>query len=585
MVHRITRITIAAFCFLFPLFFLPFTADTHEYSKLMLLLVTDSVLLILLGLRIIQEKKIRLTNATFTIPLLTLVGSTALSTAFQASNPFLALTTPLSFSTILGMTMLYLLLSWETDNTADRLLMFPVIVSAILVSIYSIVVWFGLLPFSIFTPAGNLLATAMSLGVIAIYLGMFIFRRVTSPRQRLLYLPIFIVILTASALLTRQLFTTHRPIVLPFAVGARIAASLFEHPRTILIGVGMGNFVSAFTMEKPLSFNQSQYWNISFTSSSSYFLTLLTESGILAAMAYVTIFFLAVFRCVASLSPASVALLAALLFQLVLPGNMTISILIVPLLILTGKNSQAEVHMSRKDFFSFIPAVSLFLIASALLYAVMRSYLAELYFFQSLLAMNAGRGKDAYELQQRALNTNPTLDRYYLTFSQTNLVLANALAAEASPSAQAKTFIPSLVQQSLDAAKTAAAQSPSNSANWTHLGSVYASLIGFAQESDRWAIENYEKALVLDPHNPSIHVGMASVYQKTERYDQAEMHLQKALELKPDFTAASVFLAKQQQQLGKTTEAQNTLEIARSRVPAGGQEYNLIEGEIKKLNF
>lgn len=582
MLDRLTHITIAAFCFLFPLFFLPFTADTHEYSKLILLLVADSVLLILLGLRIIQEKKIILTKAPFTIPLLALVGSAALSTAFQASNPFLALTTPLSFSTILGMTMLYLLLL-ETDNTVAKLLMFPVIVSAILVSIYSIVIWFGLLPFSIFTPAGNLLATAMSLGVIAIYVGMALFRRFTSPRQRLWYLPIFIVILTASVLLTRQLFTTHRPIVLPFAVGTRIAASLFEHPRTILLGVGMANFVSAFTMEKPLSFNQSQYWNISFTSSSSYFLTLLTESGILAAMAYVTIFFLAVFRSVASLSPASVALLAALLFQLVLPGNMTISTLSVLLMILAGKNSRAEVHISRKGFFSFIPAGSLFLIAGAVLYAVTRSYLAELYFNQSLLAMNAGRGKDAYELQQRALKINPTLDRYYLTFSQTNLVLANVLAGDENPSAQAKTLIPSLVQQSLDAAKTAAAQSPANAANWTHLGSVYASLIGFAQDSDRWAIENYEKALVLDPHNPSTHVAMASVYQKIDQYDAAVMHLQKALELKPDFTAASVFLAKQQLQLKKTDEAKKTLEEARSRVPAGSQEYMLIEEELKKL--
>lgn len=584
MLQRLTRITIAAFSFLFPVLFLPFTADTHEYVKLVLLILTDALLLSLFALRIIQEKKLILTISTFTIPFLVLTAITALSTTIQASNPFVALSTPLSFSTIIGMTVLYLLLSQENSNEYETLLMFPLTVGAGLVSLYSIMMRFGMIPFSIFTPAGNLLATTMSLSIIAVYLlGSLIRKTRYSPLQRRVSIAIFLFITTAAGLLTWQLFTSHRPIILPFTVGTGIASSIFEHPRTLFFGVGMGNFLSAYTLEKPLSFNQSQYWNISFTTSSSYFLTLLTEAGILAIVVYMIIFFITIYRSLASPQPASFALIVALLLQLVLPSNMAISILIVILLILTSKNSYAEVPITRKAFLYLIPATSIFLLAGTLFYAGIRSYFAELYYYQSLSAMNAGKGNEAYNLQKRTLEINPTLDRYHVTFSQTNLVLANTFASEASPSPESKSLIPSLVQQSLDEGKSAIARNPTNAANWTYLGSLYASLIGFAEESDRWAIESYEKAQKLDPYNPSIPVGMASVYQKTEHYDQADIQLRKALTLKPDFTAASIFLAKQQEQLGQINDAKNTLETARSQIIPGSQEYALLEDELKRI--
>lgn len=584
MVQRITHITIAIFCFLFPLFFLPFTADTHEYAKLILLLSVDTILMLLISFRYVQEKKFVVSASSFTLPLLAFVAATAMSTLFQSANPFLALTSPLSFSTILGMGALYLLLSQEISKTNEGLLLKPLGLATGLVSIYCIAMWLKILPFSVFTPAGNLLATGMYLTIIGTYLlAALIQKLLHPPLVRRISIGLLLCIIGAAGIMTSFLFTSHRPIVLPFSVGMDIASSIFRHPRTALLGVGMGNFQSAYTMEKPLSFNQSQYWNISFTSSSSYVLTLLTEGGTVATLVYVTIFFIAIYRCLASRQPASFALIVAMLFQLVLPSNMTISILIVILLILSGKTYQTEVPIARTGTLRFLPSICLLIIASLILYAVIRSYLAELYFFQSLSAMNEGKGNTAYDLQKLTLRMNPGIDRYYVAFSQTNLVLANTIAAEASPSPKAKELIPSLIQQSLDAGKSATAHNPTSAPNWIHLGSLYTSLIGFAEESDRWAIESYEKASLLDPHNALIHVGMAAVYQKTDRFNEAESHLRTALQLKPDLTSASVFLAKQQKELGKSGEAKKTLEEAQLRVPPGSQEYILIEEELKKL--
>ncbi len=52
------------------------------------------------------------------------------------------------------------------------------------------------------------------------------------------------------------------------------------------------------------------------------------------------------------------------------------------------------------------------------------------------------------------------------------------------------------------------------------------------------AARRYEELLRLTPESPGVHLNFARVLFRIGRRDEAITHLQKALELKPDFTEA-----------------------------------------------
>ena len=119
MLDKIIKYTIYTFTVLFPIFSLPITPESYEVNKMMLFIVTTLILLLLLSLKVIKEKKIVIIHSAFTIPFFFLALLTLISTLFQSSNPILALTTPLSTSTIITGFVFYILLTQVFEQAGD----------------------------------------------------------------------------------------------------------------------------------------------------------------------------------------------------------------------------------------------------------------------------------------------------------------------------------------------------------------------------------------------------------------------------------------------------------------------------------
>ena len=122
------------------------------------------------------------------------------------------------------------------------------------------------------------------------------------------------------------------------------------------------------------------------------------------------------------------------------------------------------------------------------------------------------------------------------------MAIANTLAAnlskESSPSAQAQQTIYTLIQQSINAARTATSVSPQNTLNWQNLASIYRSLIGFGENAESFALLSMQQSIVLDPNNPQNYLNAGGVYYQLNQWEAAQRQFQIAINLKPDFANA-----------------------------------------------
>jgi tetratricopeptide (TPR) repeat protein len=596
------RGVIYIFFFTFPIFFLPLTPDSYEYNKMALLVVTCAVLLILLGVKNARQKKFAVIKSSFDIPLFFLAGISAISAFFQSPNWVVSFTTPLSTTTIVAATVFYFILTQlEIDNLKEKL-MYIISLSAFFVSLYTVFLYSNILPKSTFTPAGSLMATTMFLAVVAIYLFSFLLSLVISSDKRKKWLNTdFIIAAVATfiiagttVLLLLHLFTDQKPLFLPFSFGWIIFVEILKNSKTLFLGIGPANFITAFTLAKPVNFNLTPYWNIIFTSSSSFLLTVATETGIIAAISYMIILiksfkFLTREKDADHLSPfrfaATLTLTAALLMQAIFPSGMAVFILTVILLVFVSKREMAAtVDLSRLSRLSYYFLIPQFILLAIFLYFAGRTYVAEAFFKKSLDAFVNNKGDVTYKWQKEALALNPYLDRYHLAFSQTNLALANSLAGKKEPTDEDKQNIPTLIKQSIDEGRAAVALFRTSVINWDNLAGTYASITNFAEGAQDFAAQSYQQKIALDPNNPNGYINYGGLLMSLKKVEEAQANFQRAAMLKPDLPNAHYNLAIALKEQKKYKEAYDELKTVSSLIPPEGEDAKKLAPEIEALS-
>lgn len=589
------------FVFLFPIFFLHITSESYEYNKMVLLAITVVILLILFTLKIVRERRFTAVTGTFGLPLFFLSGIAAISTLFQSPNLSVSLTTPISTTAIVSGFLLYLLLvNILADDASENHIDPPsisliLVFDAVLLCLYVIGMYTDILPKNFFTPAGSLLSTAIFLAIIAIYLLNRLIRDILIIKMGgtsiILYSLALLIIAGTAIFLAIHLFTDQKPVILPWSFGWPIFMEVAKNARTLFLGIGSANFLTAFTLAKPFTFNQSPFWNTVFTSSSSFVLNLATENGIISALLYIFLLFSAVNQSIRrKISGAShynylIPLLAALIFQMIFPTSTAIFTLTVVLLAFAATKKTLFTldiaRLGRLNYLLLFIPVSLILAFS---YFGGRAYLAEVSFKASLDALLNKDGTAAYNYQKAAIGLNPYLDRYHVAFSQTNLSLANTLASKEKLTDSDKQNIPRFIQQSIDQARTAVLLYKTNIVNWDNLAKTYTALINFVSGSDTWAIYAYQQKIILDPLNPQNHVVLGGIYTQMKKYPEAEAEYQQAIKLKSDLASAYYNLGLTLSNEQKYKEAKQAFTTTLTLLPIGSNDSKTVNDQLLKLN-
>jgi len=169
---------------LIPLFFLPLTSEFYEFNKNTLLYGSIVLLLIVWAVKILVSKEVRFRRTALDLPVLAIAGAFILSTIFSSANKLEALWTPGGTGTILGLTILYFLITNTRKNTEQNTekhgtqLTTALITSGVILSLIAIYQFIGLgetlipqnsfwafLRLKSWTPAGGLIPLATLLAV------------------------------------------------------------------------------------------------------------------------------------------------------------------------------------------------------------------------------------------------------------------------------------------------------------------------------------------------------------------------------------------------------------------------------------
>jgi len=351
-----------------------------------------------------------------------------------------------------------------------------------------------------------------------------------------------------------------------------------------IFGMGIGNFVQAFNLFKPVSFNLTQSWSSIFSLSSLGILHIWTELGLIGLVLVIY----SVFVWIKSKKMIKFWQITALiLICLFLPLNIITLFLLGWLLstkdVFKIKEAKPLLKVGEKDFNIMPYLLSVILLVGigfgGFWYAKM--FLGDFYFRNSLVAASKNDGNETYNLQIKAIGANPNYAYYREVYSQTNLALAQNILSVEKVSDTDKEKASTLVQQAVREAKSSVSLEENNSIYWSNLASIYRSLIGIVDGAADWSLQAYQQTIVLNPVDPITSLNMGGLYYAAEQYDSAERSFEESVKVKQDYANAWYNWAYAAKKLNKLDVAVSRLEKSLTLVDSNSTDYETANKELQ----
>lgn len=339
---------------------------------------------------------------------------------------------------------------------------------------------------------------------------------------------------------------------------------------SLLLGTGLGNYFGAYSLYRPVSFNQSPAWAVRFDTSLSHWANIIASMGIFGILGFGIFAFLVFYMLWKLLRNASspevkregafwafgfLGVLVSLLFYYQsLPLSLLFWLTLAPMAILAG-----HVFFMREHRYEFglTPEASLFLTSlffigvfgiALLGYFGGRFYYADVLYRKALLASDIDK---QVALLGDVVEFNPFRIEYRIALANSSLGKVTQEVRKAGPqNIQDITPLALLTAQAVSQSQEIVNLAPNSVVSWENRGLVYRDLRGLVSgESSRFSIEAFEKAHTLEPANPVFLVQLARLYIDEGNAEKAQEYIKKAKEVKPDylntFLAEALLLEKQ----------------------------------------
>ena len=574
-----TDLIILIFAFIYPLFHSFFTYDPTEVAKMTLLGIIVPLLLFLSSIRLWRKRELPIPRNPYLPVLLLLIGAFTVSGLTSAANIVIPLTTPSSLGSLWLLFGLFLLLSC-LDGRMKRIYLDLTIAGSALISLAVIFIYLGILPQTVILPSGSLLTTCLYLTVISAYL---LAKFITDIKygKNPLYIMALLLTLSAGITLAYHLNTDKKALLLPHSQAVWVFSKIAGNPKDLLLGVGPTQFISAFSKFKEASINKTPLWNITFSTSSSFFLNLLTEGGIFSGLLYLWLFFITLKYLRRNL-PILFSLAVIFILQMIFPSNMALLYLMF-LLMAFSVSPDSRNNWRLPRFYTFSLTMISFVFFLGIGYLSIRNFLAESFYKSSYDSLSEKNGNEVYNMQRSAVILNPHSDKYHLALSQTSLALADSFARIENPSNEEKQKVTKLAQQSIEEAQRAVSANKQNSLVWDNLSKIYGSLKNFAIGSEDWAIEAAQQKIKLDPANPNSYLTLGALYYSRDLNPEAEDAFRRAVSLKKDLPSARYNLGLVLKNQGKNDEAKREFEETLRLLPPNSPDQPKVRQELENL--
>lgn len=631
--EKLERLVIYLTVFLVPLVVLLISPNPFVVGKLAVLFFGVSLAFLIKVLRTIISGKLEYSVGNFDFPILLLALAYIASTILRTPNKMEALLLPGTTTLTISAILLYFLIN-QLDKKGKDLVRLAIAGSGVVFSLSMILARLGVfakipqlpavLKHNLFSPAGGYLPSGIFLASL-VPLGIGIFLAEKNARKKLgLGAGLAIIILGLGLSIYSILPGRPNAPKLPsFNTSWFITIdSLKESP---FLGVGPGNYLTAFNRFRPITYNSTDLWAIRFSTANDYYLTIFTETGLLGAAGLILLV-LAIYRLVkkdfkekkmvgwgfAGSSNLIALLLIAILLAL-FPATPALLVLLFVLLALNTKVHKNSLDLTSKparldsrpdsarlaakragkaspvakNLASRLPAIlvtlPVLLITVFAGYKVVGFLRAEIKFRDSLVALAQNEGIKSYDEMREAVNLNPQVDRYHASYSQVNLALANTIAGNEDISDADRNNIAQLVQQAIREGKATVALNPLRAGNWEILAKTYQAIIPLATGADLFSAQTYSQAIALDPLNPNLRIALGGLHFAAGNFETAIRIFELAVATKPDLANAHYNLAFALTGENKMEQAIQEMTLVLSLVDRDSQDYENARSALEEM--
>ena len=617
--NLILNLLITAFLFLFPLFFLPVTREFLVYSKFYFLIFFALVVLFVSLSKFVLTKKFNWSSNPAVQPFVLIILSYVLSIILASPNKMQAIFRPqYGFIMILGMMVFYLYASYFFK----RMKMSPVFVlgaSAVLSGFFAMIMlvdplknvnlpaYFGFLKNTSFNTVGSPIDLLSFLVFALVGVGLYMWRmksaghRHEDSKTTMVILSVMTGAIVVSILfsiysIVQSILTDGAQVILPpVNMSCYAVLDMRKKPLTPLVAIRVDNFSVMFTRVRNINYNLTSLWQVNtFSTSRSALMHIMTELGLFGTIGFgllIVNFWRKLGKVKVETAGLFITSLAILLF--LPPSIMSFFMFFVSLALMIADVAHADHHEEYEvDLSKMIaPHIGLsvlgFLFIGSSVYFLGRNFLSEIYFKRSIDAITANSLQDLYANQQRAVQFNPYNEEFRRNFSQTNLVVANNIAAKGPQQItdRDRQTIAQTLQISISEAKSAVALNPGRVTNWQNLATVYRQIINAVQQAPIWTISSYQQAILLDSFNPVLRLELGSVYYLLQQYDQAQRLFEQTVSLKPDWANAHYNLAWAYYQKGLYQNAVDQMQVVTELIdPAEAEaDYKKAQSDLEVM--
>lgn len=609
ILETIEKYVLYATLFLVPIIVLPTAPNVFEVPKITILSLGVLLVLLLIAIRALISGKLALSSSNFDFPLLLLAASYIISTIIKTPNKMDAFLFPGTATVLIAGILLYILLNQSLSGEGKKKVAIAVFLSGTLaaltslLSVSGILGKIGFLPAYAKDPAFSVMGGTLPLAIFLcsiLPLGISLVLVEKESVKKIFY-AVSLAVIGLSLVLTVYKMLPGKPsapALSDFNTSWAVAVeALKESP---LFGVGPGNYLTAFSRFKPLSYNATKYWAVRFTSGRDFMLTLMTETGLLAFAAFVMLLWkvvqitkIQILKAKEGFDRFEIGALASLIITLILlflfPINTPVFILLIALLFLNAKAHQVPLPLSAtsEGVISRIPALIVtipIIVAIAVIgFYGGRALAAEYKYNMALNALGRNEGKATYDTLRQAITLNPYVDRYHASYATVNLALARTLSQKKDLTDADKTTIAQLIQQAIREGKATVTLNPGRSGNWEILGRTYQAIIPFAQGADNFSIQSYTQAVALDPTSPNLRISLGGVYYALGKFDDAIRVFELAVASKPDLANAHYNLGLAYREKGEIENAIAQMNAVLALVNKDSKDYEVAKTELESL--
>lgn len=594
ILNNVKKYLIFGGAIVFVVFFLSGFPSPFVVPKEIFLSIVVSLALIASLVKSIIKGEMKFSSGKFDIGVILLLLAYLLSSIFRTPNKMEAFFYPGS-TTFVALSAVFYLIANQLGKKGKNELFASLFVSGIVLSVFVLFAKLGIfskipqLPNFMkdpnFNPSGAslqsivYLASILPFGIIQIIKDKDIIKKAFFGVSTAIL--IFSIIITGIDMLPGK---PQSPLFPAWQTSWSIVVdSLKESP---VLGVGPGNYLSAFNIYRPIAYNLTNLWQLRFTSANNYYFTLITEAG-LVGLAAMVILIISIYKKSVSLFKnkdweiaSLIILMVALAFVPITP--FLVFLLMALLAVFSGSEEKSSLIASNKVP-SIIAASPIFLAIIALVFFGSKAVRAETAYQKSLIALSKNNAQETYDYMVKAERLNPYVDRYHASLAQVEMALATSISGKENITDQERTTITQLIQQAITEGKATVTLNAGRSANWEILAQIYKSIMSFAEGADQYAISTYTQAVALDPIDPNMRISLGGVYFALGQYDKAINAFQLAVAAKNDHANAHYNLAAAYAVSKQYDNAIAEMNVVISLVDPQSEDYKTAQAALEQI--